>query len=101
MRKLFIALFAVVLVLAAIVMGRAILISSSRQPTVPATAAVDHALATSVAGHLAEAIRFQTVSLADTIRPDAALDAMRGWMETTYPKLHAALTRELIADKSI
>ena len=101
MRKLFLAIFAVALVLVAVVLGRAVLLASSRQPTVPATAAVDHALAASAAGHLAEAVRFQTISLNDTTRPDAALDAMRAWMETTYPKLHAALTRELIADKSI
>ena len=101
MRKLLLVLFSLAVVLAVVVSVRAVMLASSRQPVVPAAATVDHALATTVANHLAEAVRFQTISLSDTIRPDAALDAMRTWMETTYPKLHATLSREIIGEKSL
>jgi hypothetical protein len=46
-----------------------------------------------VAQHLAQAIRFQTVSYGDGVKEDEktkALEAMHAWMETTYPYFHEA-----------
>ncbi|HSM95613.1 MAG TPA: M20 family peptidase [Rhizomicrobium sp.] len=52
-----------------------------------------------VARHLAAAIRFKTVSYGDGLHEDqknAQLDALRAWMEQTYPAFHHAATREII-----
>lgn len=51
-----------------------------------------------IASHLAQAIRFQTVSYGNGARDDEkskALDEMRAWMERTYPSFHKAATREI------
>lgn len=51
-----------------------------------------------IAGHLAEAVRFQTVSYGDSAHEDEkfkALEGMRAWMEKTYPSFHKAATREI------
>ncbi|MGA9795082.1 MAG: M20 family peptidase [Rhizomicrobium sp.] len=51
-----------------------------------------------IARHLAEAVRFQTISYgggAHADEKDAALDAMRAWMEKTYPDFHKVATREV------
>ena len=51
-----------------------------------------------IAAHLSQAVRFQTVSYGGgTHESDklAALDAMRAWMERTYPAFHKAATREI------
>ncbi|HEY4123196.1 MAG TPA: hypothetical protein VGM36_01200, partial [Rhizomicrobium sp.] len=52
-----------------------------------------------VARHLAAAIRFKTISYGNSAREDqknAQLDALRIWMERTYPAFHRAATREII-----
>jgi carboxypeptidase PM20D1 len=60
----------------------------------PPNDAVD---ATAVAAHLAQAIRFKTVSHEDPKDDDyAEVDGMRAFFEATYPKLHATLTREVV-----
>ena len=51
------------------------------------------------AEHLAEAIRFKTVTLASgDPRPGQEGEwlALHGWLETTYPNAHTAMTRELV-----
>ena len=48
-----------------------------------------------MAEHLGQAVRFQTVSYQDPARFDAeAFRGMHGYLEATYPKLHATLKRE-------
>ena len=52
-----------------------------------------------VAKHLAAAIRFKTISYGDGVHEDQKnmqLDALRAWMEQTYPAFHHAATREII-----
>src|SRR5687767_13130301 len=100
MRKLTLAVVGLIVIVVAVVLVRATMLASSRQPPPGPTLPVDSAAAFKVAVHLAEAIRFQTISVSDTARPDAALDAMRAWMEKTYPRVHAALSREII-EKSL
>jgi carboxypeptidase PM20D1 len=56
-----------------------------------------------IAGHLAAAVRFQTVSYGGGVHENEklkALDAMRAWMEKTYPNFHKAATREIF-DRSV
>ncbi|HVO29931.1 MAG TPA: M20 family peptidase [bacterium] len=49
------------------------------------------------AAHLAEAIRFQTVSHQDPAQDDhTQFVALRAFLEKTYPHAHAAMTRELV-----
>jgi carboxypeptidase PM20D1 len=56
-----------------------------------------------IAGHLAVAVRFQTISYGGGAHEDEkfkALEAMRAWMQKTYPNFHKAATREIF-DHSI
>jgi carboxypeptidase PM20D1 len=52
-----------------------------------------------VARHLAAAIRFKTISYGNSAHEaekNAQLDALRSWMEQTYPAFHRVATREII-----
>jgi carboxypeptidase PM20D1 len=52
-----------------------------------------------VAKHLAQAVRFQTVSYgggAHEAEKFAALEQMRTWLEATYPNFHRVATREVM-----
>lgn len=52
-----------------------------------------------VAKHLAAAVRFKTISYGDGVhdaQKNMQLDALRAWMEQTYPAFHHAATREII-----
>lgn len=54
------------------------------------------------AEHLAQAIRFQTVSHQDKAQDQPAeWDKLQAWLQTTYPAIHAATTREVIADHTL
>ena len=99
MRRLILVLLSILLVLG-IALGVGLATHRSRQPVVPAaTEAVDVAAMTQ---HLAEAVRFRTVSAAagEDIQADALLGLL-AWMEPTYPRVHAALQREIVADYSV
>lgn len=51
-----------------------------------------------IAGHLAQAVRFQTISYGSDAQEDekfAALNGLRSWMEKTYPAFHKAASREI------
>lgn len=59
------------------------------------TAPVDAAKA---AAHLGEAVRFRTITNQNPADNDwAQWDALHGWMQSTYPAAHAAMTREVVA----
>jgi carboxypeptidase PM20D1 len=100
MKRLAVGLIAILAILAAIVGGRAVMTASA--PALPAPAAIPESLdSDAIARHLAEAVRFQTVSFGDGIKEqkkDAALDEMRAWMEQTYPNFHRAARREQIGE---
>jgi carboxypeptidase PM20D1 len=96
MRWILIGVAALVLLTVGLVIGHTVMIAAppSRSAAVPAI--VD---SRSVAQHLAQAVRFQTVSYGGGARDAekfAALDAMRGWMEKTYPAFHKAASREIM-----
>ncbi len=94
MRKVGLGLIGLVAIVIAVMIGRALMVGSSRQPAGPVPP-VDHAAATLIAQRLGEAVRFQTVSIADSAKTNDALDAMHDWMEKTYPRVHATLHREI------
>jgi carboxypeptidase PM20D1 len=56
-----------------------------------------------VATHLAESLRFQTVSHSTDLEDleDEAFAAFRGWFEVTYPNLHRTARREIVAGDSL
>jgi len=73
----------------------------SRRPAVAAVpaAAVDE---DGVARRLAGGLRFRTVSTEDRAAVDAApLQAFRGYLERSYPRLHAALRLERVGGASL
>src|SRR5437867_2162794 len=91
---LLIVLFAV-LIFNALRMRAAVL---AAPPTPPA----DSVDANVVAQHLSWAVRFKTVSHEDPKEDDAsALNDLRAWLEATYPKVHAALSREIVGEHSM
>ena len=54
------------------------------------------------ASHLAEAVRFRTISHQDPNENDAAeWDRFHAWLADTYPAAHSAMTRELVAGHTL
>jgi carboxypeptidase PM20D1 len=54
------------------------------------------------ARHLAEAIRFRTISHQDSASNDwAEWDRFDAWLESTYPAAHAAMSREIVAGHTL
>ena len=97
MKRVILVIVAVIVVLLAVVIGRTAMLAqppSAAQSTPPV--AVN---AMGVAQHLAQAVRFQTISYGGGLHEaekDAALDAMRAWLAKTYPNFHRVATREVI-----
>jgi len=54
------------------------------------------------AQHLAQAVRFRTVSHQDARDNDwAEWDRLHAWLAATYPAVHAAMTREIVAGHTL
>jgi len=90
MKRIFAGLAAIVLVIVGTMVVRALAIAA---PDIPTAAPPIPVEANIVAQHLAQAIRFQTVSYGDGIKENeknTALQAMHQWMENTYPYFHEA-----------
>ncbi len=94
------ALVGVVALLAAALLWRASHLTSRQLPVeASASVAVDTAAA---AEHLAGAIRFRTVSHERGARTDsAAFRALHAYLADSYPRTHAALTRETVSGLSL
>ncbi|HEX3808817.1 MAG TPA: M20 family peptidase [Rhizomicrobium sp.] len=94
-----IAVAAALIILIGVVIGRALIVT----PPQVAHATKPEVVVDSIAAaqHLAQAIRFQTISFGNGIKEDeknAQLDAMRAWMEKTYPNFHHAASREIVGE---
>lgn len=101
MRKVLVASLAALALLLASLAFSALRLPSrqiERPPAPPRGVEAD-----AVAGHLAEALRFRTISHStDPAELEAeAFAAFRGWLEATYPKLHRTLPREIVAGDSL
>ncbi len=94
------ALGLVLLLLVAILLLRMILIKSHQVQTQPASdITVD---ARTVAEHLAGAVRFPTVSHENGANVEAAaFDGFHQYLQQTFPKVHATLTRETVGGYSL
>src|SRR5262245_39301824 len=99
-RKLFVALAAAVLALVAILVANTLSNTSKQVHVEPIEDSTVDAEAASK--RLAGALRFQPVSFQnrDEVRYDE-LVRLREYIERTYPRVHAGLTREVIGDYSL
>ncbi len=101
MKKLLIGLAAFITVLAAVVVIRTLTYPFGEQvhviPVEPREINAEAA-----ASHLAEALRFQTVSHQEPADNDASeLLAFHRWLEETYPAAHRVLKREIVNEHSL
>ena len=102
--RLGLALVAGVAVLAAVVAARTATFKGPAGPT-----ATEVKLAPEVAfdreaaaQHLSQAIQIQTVSHQDKADDNPAeWDRLHAWLQTTYPTIHALMTREVVATHSL
>ncbi len=88
---------AVVVIIVAVVLGRTFMIAVP--PALAESKPPISVNSMEVAQHLAAAVRFKTISYGGGKLEDqknAQLDALRDWMEQTYPAFHKAATREII-----
>jgi carboxypeptidase PM20D1 len=101
MRRTLTVLGLALAVLVAVVLGRAVRLGAPEgTPASPEAGFVADEAAAAV--HLAEAIRFPTVSLEGPAERDAAAFArLREWLASTYLGAHAVLTREVIGEGSL
>jgi carboxypeptidase PM20D1 len=96
-KRILIGVAAIVVILVAIVLVRTALVAAP--PPLEASPPPISVNSMDVAKHLAAAIRFKTISYGNGVHDDqknAQLDALRTWMEQTYPVFHHAATREII-----
>ena len=97
MKKILLVLTLCVVVLAAVLLIKALRFASKQIQVEPIeTVSVEEA---SVASRLAQALRFQTVSHQDIaqIKGEEFL-ALHKYLEQTFPKIHSTLSKELVGD---
>jgi carboxypeptidase PM20D1 len=99
-RKALFALGVLLLLLAAVVLVKTALFASRQVPAEPAAPlAVDRE---QIAARLAGAIRFRTISNPDPAAVDVrAFLGLHAHLERSFPRAHAALTREVIGDHTL
>ena len=103
-RRVLVALLVVIAALVAVVAYRtATYTPPTGELTTPVDlAAVERIDGTLAAKHLAEAVRFRTISHQDPRDNDwAEWERLREWLATTYPAAHAAMTREVVAEHTL
>lgn len=100
MKKIFGVLGLVVLILIAVLVVRAATVKSRQ---IQAAAVKDLAVdSRAAAERLAGAIRFQTISHEDGQNVEtAAFRGLHEYLQRSFPRVHAALTRETVADYSL
>ncbi len=104
MRRILLGLAAVFVLLIAVVIGRTLMVPAYKPVPAREASAFD---ANTVANHLAEAVKFRTISwqagapAEDVAASQAAFVAFRDWIEATYPNVSKALTREIVGDYSL
>lgn len=98
--RIALALAAGFILLAGVIMGRGLLFRS-RQLLVNSVD-LDYPKPAGPAGRLARAVQFKTVSYQDHDKVDfTQFEALRQFLETSYPRVHASLKHEVVADHSL
>src|SRR6266478_2948089 len=90
MKRIFIGIAALLFAIFAIMVARTLMIIAPSEQVAAPPIPVD---SNAVAQHLAQAVRFQTISYGDGIKENEktmALQAMHDWMEQTFPYFHEA-----------
>jgi carboxypeptidase PM20D1 len=100
MKKILLLLIVCLIALASVLLVRTFRFSSKQVQVEPAPALSLEKEA--VAGRLAQALRFQTVSYGDAnqFRGEEFL-AFHRFLEQSFPRVHSALTREVVGDYSL
>lgn len=105
MRRVILAVGFAVAALAAVVIGRTLMVPAYQAPTAaPPASKFD---AAKIAARLAEAVKFRTISwqpgapAEDVAASRAAFVAFRDWITATYPQFSQATTREIVADYTV
>jgi carboxypeptidase PM20D1 len=98
MKRLLLFIGAVLLILVAVLLGRALTVKSMQiaAPAAPPLR-IDRSAALS---HFTRAIQFRTVSF-EGRTPTSEHDAFVAWLAQTYPRVHASLQREVVNGKSL
>jgi carboxypeptidase PM20D1 len=100
LKRLILALAAIVLILAAVVIVRTQLLTSTPEGVQPIQLpAIDK---NAVAERLSRAVQFRTISYQDPAQDDhQILAAFHDYLKQTFPNLHKTLTQESVADWSL
>lgn len=104
LKRIFAGLAGLLVLLAAILIGRTLMVPVLDVEAAGEAASID---AERAAQHLAEAVRFETISHqrgadpADVARSDAAFTGFRSWMDRTYPAFAGATTREIVGGHTL
>jgi len=104
LKRIFAGLAGLLVLLAAILIGRTLMVPVLDVEAAGEAASID---AERTAQHLAEAVRFETISHqrgadpADVARSDAAFTGFRSWMDRTYPAFAEATTREIVGGHTL
>lgn len=100
MKKLLLFMGVAFIAVACVIVLRAVTISSRQiQPIPPDNITLD---ANVLAGRLAKAVQFQTVSYEDKAKfNENEFKAFQKFLEQSYPKVHAALKKEIVGNYSL
>lgn len=99
LKRILIGAGVIAVLLIAIVIGRTLMVPAMELADVGAADSID---AEGAAQHLAEAVRFRTISHqsgadeAEIARSAEAFEGFRDWMDATYPAFTAATRREIV-----
>lgn len=104
LKRILIGAGALILILAAVVIGRTLMVAPLDLAHAGKADSID---AERAAQHLAEAVRFETIShqrgakAADIARSEAAFEGFRNWIDETYPAFTAATSREIVGGATL
>jgi len=104
LKRVLAGLAGLVILLVAVLVGRTLAVPVLDVEAAGEAASID---AERAAAHLAEAVRFETIShqrgadAAAIARSDAAFTGFRDWMDATYPAFTEATTREIVGGHTL
>lgn len=97
MRKILLSIVVALAILAGALVIRTLGIDAPPPAVAETSGAYEGPPADSIAGRLSRALQFRTISNQDSAAfPDAEFVAFRSWLEQAYPRVHAALQRDIV-----
>ncbi|MEP0707732.1 MAG: M20 family peptidase [Parvibaculum sp.] len=104
LKRILIGAGALLVLLIAVVVGRTLMVPAAELANIGQAESID---AEGAAQHLAEAVRFRTISHqagadeAEVVRSAEAFEGFRNWMDATYPAFTAATKREIVGGATL